>query len=293
MKVAIIGTSFRDIFFKEIKTFFQLLEAEGIEFYVYKKLYDFLVKEVKYKPNATKVFSVCDDYSQFDLAFSIGGDGSFLRAANMIADASIPIVGINSGHLGFLADISKDELEVTIKEIVAGQYKIEERTLLQFEDSTGKFTPYVYALNEIAVLRRDTSSMLTVHTYLNNEFLNSYRSDGLLISTPTGSTAYNMGAGGPIMVPQAQNFIITPVSPHSLTVRPIVVPDDVEITLKVESRAKNFLVSLDSKSKPFDIDTELVIRKAPFKVKVLQRLNHSFYKTLRNKLMWGVDKRDY
>ena len=260
---------------------------------MYQKLYDFLVAEVGYTPNATAVFETCDNYAQFDLAFSIGGDGSFLRAANMIADAAIPIVGVNSGNLGFLADISKDELQEAIKEIVAGKYKIEERTILQFEDKTGEFYPNVYALNEIAVLRRDTSSMLTVHTYLNGEFLNSYRSDGLLISTPTGSTAYNMGAGGPIMVPEAQNFIITPVSPHSLTVRPIVVSDSVEIRLKVESRADNFLVSLDSRSKPFEIGTELIIRKAPFKVKVLQRLNHSFYKTLRSKLMWGVDKRDY
>lgn len=293
MKVVIIGTSFRELFFKEVKMFFQILEDEGIEFAIYKPLYDFFVSSVKFKPNAIDVFEHCNDFTQYDFVFSIGGDGSFLRAANMVADAGVPIVGINSGHLGFLADISKDELQETITDIIEGNYKIEERSLLEFDDPSGQFSPYNYALNEVAILRRDTSSMLTIHTYLNSEFLNSYRSDGLLIATPTGSTAYNMGAGGPIIVPQAQNFIITPVSPHSLTVRPIVVPDDVTITLKVESRAKNFLVSLDSRSKPFSKDNQLIIRKAPFKIKVLQRLNHNFYKTLRNKLMWGVDKRDY
>lgn len=228
-----------------------------------------------------------------DYFFSIGGDGTFLDAVTLVQDSGVPIVGVNSGRLGFMADIARDEIPAAISNILEGNYSIEERTLLKVQtESNGLFKDFNYGLNEFTVHKKDSASMITIHTYIDGEYLNSYWADGLIISTPTGSTAYSLSVGGPILIPNTQNFVISPISPHNLTVRPIVVPNYQEITLKVEGRSDSYLASLDSRSVSFEALNELKISKADFKIKVLKLKSHSFYSTLRNKLMWGVDKRN-
>ena len=226
------------------------------------------------------------------MALSIGGDGTFLRAAEKIGDRGIPVLGVNIGRLGFLADVPAEETERVMNEIVAGRYKIEERSLLQVELSGLPEGFWPYALNEVAVLKQDTSSMISIHTTVGESYLNTYQADGLIVATPTGSTAYSMSVGGPILMPQAANWVISPVAPHSLTVRPLVVNDDACITLRVDSRNHSYLLSLDGRSIMLDTDTQVVLRKAPFPIRVVKRLGHSFAETLRAKLMWGVDKRE-
>lgn len=226
-----------------------------------------------------------------DMAFSIGGDGTFIKTSAKIGKKNIPIIGINAGRLGFLADIAGDEIEVAVKEILDGKYKIEDRTLLRLYTEEKLYKDFNYALNEIAVMKRDSSSMITIDAWANDVFINSYQADGLLISTSTGSTAYSMSVGGPIVVPQAPNFIITPIAPHSLNVRPIIIPDDWEIKLRVESRNNQFLIALDGRNNIFDSKTHLLIKKAGFTTKVVKRENNDFFDTLRSKLMWGMSER--
>lgn len=226
-----------------------------------------------------------------DMALSIGGDGTFLHTAALIAEKNIPILGINTGHLGFLADLSGNDISTTLCEIIQGDYQTEERTLLQVEaDGVGELWPF--ALNEVALLKQDSASMISISTHINNEYFNTYQADGLVIATPTGSTAYALSAGGPILVPQAANWVLAPVAPHSFTVRPLVVNDDVIITLQVSCRTGNFMLSCDGRSVKMRAGEKITLRKAPFTTQVVKSSNHSFSKTLRNKLMWGIDKRD-
>lgn len=231
-----------------------------------------------------------DDFSA-DMALSIGGDGTFLHTATRVGDKGIPILGINTGHLGFLADLSGYNIENDIQEIIEGKYKVEERTLLQVE-AEGLNEMWHYALNEVAILKQDSASMISVRTAIDGEYFNTYQADGLIIATPTGSTAYALSAGGPILMPQAANWVLAPVAPHSFTVRPLVVNDNVTISLQVNCRTGKFLLSCDGRSVKMPADKNVILRKAPFTIKVVKGYNHSFSKTLRNKLMWGVDKRD-
>ena len=205
---------------------------------------------------------------------------------------SAPVLGVNIGRLGFLADVPAEEVEPVLNEILEGKYKIEERSLLQVEFNGLSENFWPYALNEVAVLKQDTSSMISIHTTVGDSYLNTYQADGLIVATPTGSTAYSMSVGGPIIMPRAANWVISPVAPHSLTVRPLVVNDDMNITLCVDSRNHSYLLSLDGRSVMLDTDSQVVLRKAPFSIKVVKRLGHSFSATLRAKLMWGVDKRE-
>ena len=225
------------------------------------------------------------------MAISMGGDGTFLRTAARVNRQDIPILGINTGRLGFLADIGSPDIEDTLVELAQNNYRIEERTLLRLETQEKAYKGYNYALNEIAILKRDTSSMMTIHTALNDEYLTSYQADGLLIATPTGSTAYSMSVNGPIILPQDTSLVLSPVAPHSLNVRPLVIPDDYVIKIGVESRNRTFLISLDGRSEIFPAGIELRISKADYTTKVIKRFNHTFYETLRQKLMWGADAR--
>ena len=234
-----------------------------------------------------------EDFPKVDLAFSIGGDGTFLRTANAIAQYNIPILGINTGRLGFLADIKFEDLDETLDEIFQNNYRIEMRMLLKttaFNNDSGKKS-VSYSLNEVAVLKQDTSSMLTIHAFIDDEYLTSYQADGLVIATPTGSTAYSLSIGGPIMVPTAPNIILTAIAPHSLNSRPLVVDSNSKITLKVESRSSNYLVSLDGESQTLNANTILEVTKADHYQPVVKRSGHTFFETLRNKLMWGADIR--
>ncbi|MGQ1908568.1 NAD kinase [Marinifilum sp. RC60d5] len=294
MKIALFGKLFNENFTDSFKMMFEVFTKHNVEIFIYEPLYDFLIREINFKPPVGGYFSGYEDLDKdVKYVFSIGGDGTFLDAVRVVRDSGIPIVGINSGRLGFMADIAQDEIPQALADIIAGEFTIEERSLLQLETSkNGLFEEFNYALNEFTVHKTDSASMITIHTYLNNEYLNSYWADGLIISTPTGSTAYSLSAGGPILIPNTQNFVISPISPHNLTVRPIVVPNHHEITLRVEGRSKAYMASLDSRSCTFDSSIELKIKRANFQIKVLKLKTHSFYGTLRNKLMWGVDKRN-
>ena len=227
------------------------------------------------------------------MAISVGGDGTFLRTSSIVGSSGIPVLGINTGRLGFLAAINFADVEDTFDEIVNGQYKTEERTLLKLtsDESSTPFGYNIYALNEVAILKQDTASMLSIHAYINNEYLTSYQADGLVIATPTGSTAYSLSVGGSILSPTTPSIILSAVAPHNLTSRPLVVDDNSVISLKVESRSRTFLVSLDGQSQVFNENIGIEIRKADHRLKIVKRIGHTFYETLRDKLMWGADVR--
>jgi NAD+ kinase len=227
-----------------------------------------------------------------DFLFSIGGDGTLLDAVLLVKDSGIPIVGVNAGRLGFLSSISKENLPVAVESLVKGHYTMESRTLLRLESNHPLFENDNIALNDFTLLKKETSSMITIHTYLNGEYLNSYWADGLIISTPTGSTGYSLSCGGPIVVPQSENFLITPISPHNLNVRPIVVSDKNVISLEIEGRGQYFMATLDSRSATIDATYQLAVRKESYSISLVRLSNENFLSTLRNKLNWGLDKRN-
>ena len=232
-----------------------------------------------------------DDFD-LDIALSIGGDGTFLKTAARIGRKEIPILGVNQGRVGFLTDINRNDLEDAVEEIFKNYYRIEERTLLQLCENGAKMLKgYNFALNEVAVQKRDTSSMLSIHTYIDDDYLTTYQADGLIIATPTGSTAYSMSVNGPIIMPTVNNLVLSPIAPHSLNVRPLVIPDHCTIKVKVESRSNTFLVALDGRSEVFPNGMEFLISKAPYTTKVIKRYSQTFFKTLSDKLMWGMDSR--
>ncbi len=292
MRIAVFGKRFGEVFFTACKSLFHILKENEVELIIHKPFYDFLLGSVKMKPEVDAFFTNHEEIVDVDLVFSIGGDGTFLEAVTYVRDKGIPIVGINSGRLGFLADISQGEMKVAISEVLEGRYKLRQLDLLELATGDDHFSDCNFALNELAISKRDSSAMITVHTYVNDEFLNSFWADGLIIATTTGSTAYSLSVGGPILHPNSKSLIITPIAPHNLNVRPIVVPNDVEVTLKVEGRDSKFLASLDSRSEVFENTVHLKVKKAGFSINVIELEGHSFFTTLRNKLMWGVDKRN-
>lgn len=289
MKVGVFGSEYQVEKQSIIRRLFEKLRSQEAEVYVDSHFYAFLADALNYEPVVAGLLS--DDFFDLDVALSVGGDGTFLRTAARINRQNIPILGINTGRLGFLADIGSYEIEDTLEELFKNYYKVEERTLLRLHTDERVYRGYNYALNEIAILKRDTSSMITIHTSLNDEYLASYQADGLLIATPTGSTAYSMSVNGPIIIPQSNNIVLSPVAPHSLNVRPLVIPDSYTVTLGVESRNKYFLIALDGRSEIFPTGIQLVITKADYTTKVIKRYNNTFYQTLREKLMWGADAR--
>lgn len=268
---------------------FKTLKRRGAEILVDRDFYAFLTENLKLEIEADELLEG-DDFDA-DIVISVGGDGTFLKSASKVGRKNIPILGINTGRLGFLAEISPEEIETAIDEIYNRQYTIEERIVLQLLCPTVRTQSYPYALNDIAVLKRDSSSMITIHTYINGKYLVTYRADGLIVATPTGSTAYSLSVGGPIIAHQSAAIVLTPVAPHSLNVRPIVLRDDWEITLEVESRNHNFLVAIDGRSESFGENNCLTIRKADYTVKTVKRRNQDFFDTLRNKMLWGIDGR--
>jgi NAD+ kinase len=223
---------------------------------------------------------------------SLGGDGTMLDTITFVGNSNIPIIGINLGRLGFLAAISEDEVDSALSSLVQGSYAIEKRSLLHLDANIPLFGNAPFGLNEFTIHRKDSSSMIKIHTYLNGEFLNTYWADGLIVATPTGSTGYSLSCGGPVVFPQASNFIITPVAPHNLNLRSIVVPDDGVISFEVEGRSDTFLCTLDSRSETITSDTQLAIRKENFSISLVRPHDHNFLKTIRQKLYWGIDKRN-
>lgn len=293
MKVAVFGTLVSTDFIPVLDEFFQFLKKNEIEVQLYKPFYDFLVDELKTTPYYVSLFNSFSDFdNENSFIFSVGGDGTFLHSVLNIRNFEIPVIGVNSGRLGFLADISAGQINDALTNILNHKYTIAERSLLEVDFVGSENLDFNYALNEITVSKTDTSSMINIAVYVGNELLNNYWADGLIVSTPTGSTAYSLSVGGPILTPDSENFVITPLAPHNLTVRPIVVPDNYEITLKVKGRGTHFLTSVDFRSVTVEQATIIKVKKAAFKLKTLQLPEQPFFNTLRNKLMWGIDKRN-
>lgn len=289
MKFALFGNTYQAKKSAHAERLIAILQKHKADICICQEFYDFLTNDLRIQIPNVSTFE--DNNFEADMVLSIGGDGTFLKAASRVGKKGIPILGINTGRLGFLADISPEEMEDTFDEIHKGNYKVEERSVLEVICEGHNLKGYPYGLNEIAILKRDSSSMIAIHTAVNGASLTTYQADGLVISTPTGSTAYSLSVGGPIIVPHSNTISITPVAPHSLNVRPIVINDDWEITLDVESRSHNFLIAIDGRSETCSEGTRLTIRKANYKMKVVKRPNHLFFHTLREKMMWGADGR--
>lgn len=290
MKIAVFGKETINDSCREVtRMVFDSLLQHNIEICVEKNFYTQLLRDTTFDVPADSLI-FCNS-CEADMALSIGGDGTFLRTASFIGETNIPILGINTGRLGFLTDLSGNDIEKELHEILQGNYCIERRSLLQVV-ADGIEDLWPYALNDVSLLKQDSASMISIHTTINNEYFNRYRADGLIIATPTGSTAYSLSVGGPVLVPQAANWVISPVAPHSFTVRPLVVNDDVTISLQVSSRTGNFLLSCDGRSLLLKTDSTVILKKAPFTIKVVKGSKHTFSETLRKKLMWGADIRD-
>ena len=289
MRFALFGNTYQAKKSFHAELLFRLLKQHKAELCICREFYDFLTQDVRLSLPRLELFD--DDRFQADMVISLGGDGTFLKAASRVGDKGIPILGINTGRLGFLADISPEEMEDTFVELYDHRYRIEERSVLQLRCNDPHLMREPYALNEIAVLKRDSSSMITIRASVGGMPLATYQADGLIVATPTGSTAYSLSVGGPIIAPDSKTIALTPVAPHSLNIRPIVICDDREITLDVESRSHNFLVAIDGRSESCRETTRLTIAKAAHTIKVVKRVNHRFFDTLRNKMMWGADVR--
>lgn len=293
MKFALYGRIYAPDFHNSIINLIDILIEKNAEISIYKPLMSLIEEYGFEKDLEIDIFESPDDIkSDTNYLISIGGDGTFLETIPYVKEYNIPVIGINSGRLGFLADIAREKIPSAIESIFNNRYEVEERTLIELETNGSLFKEHNYALNEFTIQKQDSGSMITIHTYINNEYLNSYWADGIIVSTPTGSTAYSLSVGGPIVLPNSENFILTPLAPHNLTVRPIVLADKNEITFKVEGRSKTFLASLDYQSESFESSLSITVKKANFKLKILKLENLSFFSTLRNKLMWGLDKRN-
>ncbi|MCC1483784.1 NAD kinase [Winogradskyella immobilis] len=292
MKIAIYGQSYKnDNNQKAFDILLNILLAQKTDVFVEKEFMEIQNSNLK-QGSVINIFSKLDD--SFDLLISIGGDGTILRAITYVRELNIPIVGINTGRLGFLATIQTSEIETALKKIINGSYKVSERSLLSVETDpeNQSIIETNFALNEVTVSRKNTTSMITVETHLNNEYLTSYWADGLILSTPTGSTGYSLSCGGPVIMPEASNFAITPIAPHNLNARPLVIPDDTEILLKVQGREDQFLLSLDSRIITLPNTATVIIKKALFTIKMVELIDESFIDTLRKKLLWGEDRRN-
>ena len=292
MKVAIYGRALNSNSSSEaFQTLYSKLEKVGVEIFVYEPF----LKQIgsKRKVKRKNLFTKHNEINgSVKFLFSIGGDGTLLETAALVRDSEIPVMGINTGRLGFLSSISADEIETAVDAVLKGKYSLDKKTLLQLDVKGKLFGDFKFALNEIAVQKTDSSSMITIHASVNGNFLNSYWADGLIVATPTGSTAYSLSCGGPIVMPDSDNFVITPVAPHNLNVRPVIISSNDIIELEVEGRNPNFLVSLDSRSENIQSFGKLKIKKANFVISLVKLENHDFLSTLRNKLMWGADKRN-
>lgn len=291
MKITLHGLNFEPEFKPYIQHLINILDQEGFETFVTHAFHRTLHK-LGLDAKGTQVLGTREELLDMDFVISVGGDGTLLDAVCYVGAYETPILGINTGRMGFLATIAKDDIAHAIQVLIDKKYSLEDRSLVRLESEPALFGGINFGLNEFTIHKRDTSSMITVHTYIDGEYLNSYWADGLIISTPTGSTGYSLSCGGPLISPLAKNFVITPVSPHNLNVRPMVVSDESEISFKIEGRSQKFLVSLDSRSTPIDASVELKIKKESFVTKLVKCHNYSFFDTLRQKLNWGFDMRN-
>lgn len=290
LKFAIFGNEYQKQAAQAVRRVLPSLARYDAEIYMDKSFYTYLVNDLGESVQVDCVFEGHD--FDVDFVISLGGDGTFLKASNRMGAKETPILGVNLGRLGFLADVLPGEIDQAVTAIHEGQYSMEEHIVIQVETENGLINSNAFAVNDVAVLKKDEASMITIHTSVNGEYLVTYQADGLIVSTPAGSTAYNLSNGGPIIVPGTNDLCLTPVAPHSLNIRPIVLSDDVTIELEVESRSHYYLVAMDGRSEKLEEGTKIMIRKAPHTVRMVKRLNQRYFSTLREKMMWGMDKRE-
>jgi NAD+ kinase len=292
MQVAVFGRNFPPYARENIATMFSKFNMLNVDVWVFEPLMDFLQKKAGLRPKIAGLFTSHEDLPEgLDFLFSLGGDGTFLETVNLVRDSGIPVLGVNIGRLGFLSYISQENMDESLESVFSGKYDIEERMLLKVEVPGVDLDDMTVALNDVRIYKT-SGSLITIHVKINQEFLSAYWADGLLLSTPTGSTAYNLSVGGPIVVPESNSFVLSPIAPHNLTVRPLVLPDSAVLQLSVDTRDSQFQLAVDSRTIDLDVDATVTIRKAGYSLKMIRIENISFYSTLRNKLMWGADRRN-
>lgn len=293
MQVVVYGKQIKDQDIPYVQALFDALQENGINVYVFSEFLPLILGKVSFKKDVG-LFEGFLDFAvkKLDYFITLGGDGTILSAVTHVRNSGVPIMGINLGRLGFLASIEKKRIREAIELMIQGRFSIDERSLLHLESDPPLFGELPFALNDFTILKRDTSSMITIHTYVNGAYLSSYWADGIIVATPTGSTGYSLSCGGPIVFPDSGNFVLTPVAPHNLSVRPIVLSDNAVISFDVEGRTENFLCTLDSRFESITSQHQIAIRKNNFLVKLLQLPDESFLKTIRNKLAWGADTRN-
>ena len=292
MQVAVFGRNFPSYARENIATMFSKFSMLNVDVWVFEPLYEFLQKKTGLRPKVAGLYTDHNDLPKdLDFLFSLGGDGTFLETVTLVRESGIPVLGVNIGRLGFLSYISQENLSESLESVFSGNFDIEERMLLKVEASGIAMNDLNVALNEVRIYK-NSGSLITIHVKVNEEFLSAYWADGLLLSTPTGSTAYNLSVGGPIVVPESNSFVLSPIAPHNLTVRPLVLPDSAVLQFSVDTRDPEFQLALDSRTIDLDAETTVTVSKADYTLKMIRIENISFYSTLRNKLMWGADKRN-
>jgi NAD+ kinase len=292
VRIALFGKSVSEAIQPYIQQLIDKLESVGAEIIIYGSFYEKIYQFVNFRKEFKTFQSNKDLIGKIDFICSIGGDGTFLETLYLVRDSGIPIIGVNLGRLGFLSSIGRHEISHAIDSLIEEKYRITKRTLLQLAEPKNLFGEINYGLNELVVSRKGTSSLIVVHIYIDEVFLNSYWADGLIIATPTGSTAYSLSSGGPIITPGSENFVITPIATHNLTVRPIVIRDDSTIRIKLEGRDKSYFASLDSRFVSIESSDELVVKKCDFNINLVQLESKTFFTTIRDKLNWGLDNRN-
>ncbi|MFQ3173531.1 MAG: NAD+ kinase [Flavobacterium sp.] len=294
MKVAIYGQYYQNSTEPIIRDIFVFFNQNNVELVIEANFLEMLYEKEIIKKEYNTFSSHTELDESFNMLISIGGDGTILRAATLVRDSGVPILGVNAGRLGFLATVQKENIDEFLQLVIDKKYTLSKRTLLSLscDPPNEALQDINFAMNEVSVSRKDTTSMITIDTYLNGEVLNSYWADGLIISTPTGSTGYSLSCGGPILTPDVKGLVITPIAPHNLNARPLVIPDETEIRLKVSGREENYLVSLDSRITSVANESILTIKKTPFQINMVEIIDETFLKTLRTKLLWGEDKRN-
>lgn len=292
MKIALFGKSTNEASMPYIQQVISKLEEISAEVWIYKPFLKIIKPIVKFKKSYHTFEFHHELKNNVNYLISVGGDGTFLDTLTLVRDSGIPILGVNLGRLGFLSSVSKDEINKAFDELAKGAFRLEQRSLVRVNTDDGLFGDLNYGLNEVSITRKDSNTLLLLHVYVNDKLLNSYWADGILIATPTGSTAYSLSCGGPIITPGSENFVITPIATHNLTVRPIVIPDDSRIKIRLEGRDENYLVSLDSRHEIIKGKIELIVVKEDFKINFVQLQLRDFFTTIRKKLMWGLDIRN-
>lgn len=295
MKIALYGKYFKEERYDEVSAFFRKLRELPVKVSIFRSYYEDCKRNGLDLPSGWETYTGYEDFDheQTDFLISIGGDGTILSSLEILREHQVPVVGVNTGRLGFLAGVPASDAVDLIEELEKGHYDLDKRTMLELSSDRQMFGGVRYALNDFVLHKKDSSSMITIHTYINGEFLNSYWSDGLIISTPTGSTGYNLSCGGPILYPASRSFVITPIAPHNLNVRPMIISDKNILSFEVEGRSSTFLATLDSRSETISNNTQLAIKRADFQLNLVRMNGENYLQTLREKLMWGYDNRNF